>query len=225
MHPDVFEKTKNGLIVSCQAPQESPLRKYELMAMMAESAEAGGAAGIRAEGLADVKKIKETVSLPVIGLIKRNSEKTPIVITSELQDVVDLLEAGADIVALDATLRNRENGDSNFEFIKKAIDLGAIVLADIDCVEAAISAEKAGAHAIATTLSGYTTDSKDIDPDLDLVRECATNCSVPIIAEGRYYTPDSMNLAFKNGAWAVCIGGAITDPWTTTKRFVTLKSK
>jgi putative N-acetylmannosamine-6-phosphate epimerase len=34
-----------------------------------------------------------------------------------------------------------------------------------------------------------------------------------------------MNLAFNNGAWAVCIGGAITDPWTTTKRFVELKSK
>jgi len=223
--PNVLSKIQNGLVVSCQAPQESPLRPHNLMAIMAEAAEAGGAAGIRAEGLSDVKKIKESVSLPVIGLIKRKSEKTPIVITPDIQDVVDLLEAGADIIALDATLRTRENGESSFEFIKKAIDLGAIVLADVDCVEAAISAEKAGAHAVATTLSGYTTDSKEIEPDLNLVRECATNCSVPVIAEGRYYTPGSMNFAFENGAWAVCIGGAITDPWTTTKRFVTLKSK
>lgn len=187
---------------------------------MAEAAEVAGAAAIRAEGLEDIKKIKSTVSIPVIGLVKLKSANTPVIITPLLQNVADLLEAGADVIALDATLRTRANSETSAEFINKARELGAVILADIDSIEAAQNAEKAGAHAVATTLSGYTNELKAIDPDLDLVRECASHCSVPIIAEGRYYTPEAMNLAFNNGAWAVCIGGAITDPWSTTKRFV-----
>lgn len=211
---------QKGLVVSCQAPQESPIHKYQLMSYLAEAAEAAGAVAIRAEGLEDVRKIKSTVSIPVIGLIKLKSEDTPVIITPLLQNVIDLLEAGADVIALDATLRTRSNGEKSAEFINKARDLGAVVLADIDSIEAAQGAERAGAHAIATTLSGYTQGVKETEPDLALVRECASLCSVPIIAEGRYYTPETMNLAFDSGAWAVCIGGAITDPWSTTKRFV-----
>jgi N-acylglucosamine-6-phosphate 2-epimerase len=212
-------KMQKGLIVSCQAPYESPMRKHQLMSFMAEAAEAAGAVAIRAEGLEDVSKIKATVSIPVIGLVKLKSANTPVIITPLLQNVADLLEAGADVIALDATLRSRADGENSSEFIAKARDLGAVILADIDCVEAAQNAEKAGAHAIATTLSGYTKDSTETVPDLDLVKACASVCSVPVIAEGRYYTPETMNLAFNYGAWAVCVGGAITDPWSTTKRF------
>ena len=73
---------------------------------------------------------------------------------------------------------------------------------------------------MSTTLSGYTGGPVPLDPDLDLVAECARACTVPIIAEGRFNTPAQVAQAFAAGAWSVCVGGAITDPWKSTLRFV-----
>ena len=190
------------------------------MAVMAQAAEDGGAAAIRAEGLADIKSIKAAVSIPVLGLIKLKTPDTPVIITPLLQNVVDLIEAGADMIAVDASMRKRMDGSTGPEFVARAKELGIPILADIDEVKAAIESEKMGADAVSTTISGYTGGEIPKTPDIDLVAECARNCSVPVIAEGRYYTPEDVSRAFKAGAWSVCVGGAITDPWLSTKRFV-----
>lgn len=187
------------------------------MGLMARAAAAAGAAGIRAQGIEDVADIRAAVDLPIIGLIKRRTEGTPIFITPLLEDVAALLEAGADIVAIDATTRPRADGTLGHEFIaavKKALD--ATLLADIDTLSAALLAEQAGADAVATTLSGYTGGPVPSAPDLDLLQGAVKACRVPVLAEGRFNTPRLAAAAMEAGAWAVCVGSAITDPFTAT---------
>jgi N-acylglucosamine-6-phosphate 2-epimerase len=187
---------------------------------MAEAAEAGGAAAIRAEGLRDIADIKKAVSIPIVGLVKLKNPDTPVVITPLLENIYELMEAGVDLIALDATLRKRLNGVLGNEFVAQAKALGAQVLADIDDLESAVEAEKSGALAVCTTLAGYTKGIEPTAPDLDLVKSCAGHCTVPVIAEGRFNSPELVKQAFDAGAWAVCVGSAITDPWLTTKRFI-----
>ena len=67
-----LERLRGGLMVSVQAPPGSPLARPETMSAIARAAELGGAVGIRAEGLADIRAIKDAVSVPVIGLVKRD---------------------------------------------------------------------------------------------------------------------------------------------------------
>ena len=220
MTGSVLDRLRNGLIVSCQASPGSPLANRGLMSYMAEAAEAGGAAAIRAEGLRDIADIKKAVSIPIVGLIKLKNPDTPVVITPLLENIYELMEAGVDLIALDATLRKRLNGVLGNEFVAQAKALGAQVLADIDDLESAVEAEKSGALAVCTTLAGYTKGIEPTAPDLDLVKSCASHCTVPVIAEGRFNSPELVKLAFDAGAWAVCVGSAITDPWLTTKRFI-----
>ncbi len=215
-----LDRLRNGLIVSCQAAPGSPLANRGLMSYMAEAAEAGGAAAIRTEGLRDIAEIKKAVSIPIIGLIKLKSEITPIVITPLLEHVYQLMEAGADLIAVDATLRKRVDGTFGNDFVAQAKAVGAQILADIDDLNSAIAAEKSGAIAVLTTLSGYTNGPVPEFPDIDLVKSCSNHCAVPVIAEGRYNSPELVSQAFDAGAWSVCVGSAITDPWLSTKRFV-----
>ena len=193
---------------------------------MAEAAEAGGAVAIRAEGLRDISEIRKVVSIPIIGLIKSNNPNTPVIITPLLEDVYALLEAGSDLIAVDATLRKRLDGALGQEFVAQAKAAGAQVLADIDDLNSALESEKSGAVAVCTTLAGYTSDLVPEFPDIDLVKSCSSHCAVPVIAEGRYHSPELVKQAFDAGAWSVCVGSAITDPWLTTKRFIKiLKNK
>jgi N-acylglucosamine-6-phosphate 2-epimerase len=187
---------------------------------MAEAAEAGGAVAIRAEGLRDISEIKKVVSIPIIGLIKSKNPNTPVIITPLLEDVYALLEAGSDLIAVDATLRKRLDGALGQEFVAQAKAAGAQVLADIDDLNSALESEKSGAVAVCTTLAGYTGDLVPEFPDIDLVKSCSSHCAVPVIAEGRYHSPELVKQAFDAGAWSVCVGSAITDPWLTTKRFI-----
>jgi N-acylglucosamine-6-phosphate 2-epimerase len=187
---------------------------------MAEAAEAGGAVAIRAEGLQDITAIKKAVSIPIVGLIKLKSEATPVVITPLLEHVYQLLEAGVDLIAVDATLRKRIDGVLGNDFVAQAKATGAQVVADIDNLESAIAAEKSGAIAVFTTLSGYTNGVVPEQPDIDLIKSCVNHCAVPVVAEGRYNSPELVSQAFQAGAWSVCVGSAITDPWLSTKRFI-----
>ena len=220
MNGAALDRLRNGLIVSCQAAPGSPLANRGLMSYMAEAAEAGGAVAIRAEGLQDITAIKKAVSIPIVGLIKLKSEATPVVITPLLEHVYQLLEAGVDLIAVDATLRKRIDGVLGNDFVAQAKATGAQVVADIDNLESAIAAEKSGAIAVFTTLSGYTNGVVPEQPDIDLIKSCVNHCAVPVVAEGRYNSPELVSQAFQAGAWSVCVGSAITDPWLSTKRFI-----
>jgi N-acylglucosamine-6-phosphate 2-epimerase len=220
---DPFEALRGGLVVSAQAPGGSPLAAGSHMAAMALAAEAGGAAGIRTQ---DVAAVKAAVRVPVIGLHKRRLEGSEVYITPTLQDARAVAAAGADVVAVDATLRPRPDGTGLAAVVA---ELSVPVLADVDSLAAGLAAREAGAAAVATTLAGYTggaAGSEDRDastlpdgPDLELVAALASELDCPVFAEGRIATPDDVRAAFVAGAFAVVVGTAITDPVALTRRF------
>jgi len=217
----VLEHLAGGLIVSCQAPVGSPLREPYILGRIAAAAEDAGACAIRAEGLESIRAIKSEVTVPVLGLIKRDNS-SPIYITPDLDDVRGLLDAGADIIAVDATERLREGGVTSVDFVEQAVAVAGHVpiMADVDSLSSAVLAAQSGAGVVGTTLSGYTAGDIPQGPDIDLVRDISSAVNVPVIAEGRYSTATEVRLALEYGALAVCIGTTLTDPWTLTKRLV-----
>ncbi|MCI0521144.1 MAG: N-acetylmannosamine-6-phosphate 2-epimerase [Chloroflexi bacterium] len=217
----VILKLKHGLIVSCQAREGNPLRGARFMAAFACAAELGGAVGIRANGAADIRAIRKITSLPILGINKWRQAHWPVYITPNLQAARSVRQAGADIIAIDATHRPRRGGISP-EALIDAIHthLGCPVMADIDSLEEGIAAARAGADLVATTLSGYTERGLTTPgPDLALVRMLAQAVAVPVICEGRIWSPQDVSAAFKAGAYAVVVGTAITNPMEITRRF------
>ena len=117
----LYQNLKGKLIVSCQALPGEPLYVEEdsVMHLMAKAAMEAGAAGIRANSVRDVVKIKEAVNLPVIGLIKKQYEGFPQHITVTMEEIDQLIDVKTDIIALDCTLRDRVDGKTINEFIKE----------------------------------------------------------------------------------------------------------
>ena len=91
------------LIVSCQALPNEPLHSSFIMGRMAKAAKEGGACGIRANTREDIEEIRKNVDLPIIGIVKKIYENSPVYITPTMKEVDDLVAAGADIIAMDAT--------------------------------------------------------------------------------------------------------------------------
>jgi N-acylglucosamine-6-phosphate 2-epimerase len=214
---NALERMRGGLVVSVQAPPASPLRAPAHMAAVAQAAEAGGAVGIRAAGAADIAAIKAAVGLPVIGLHKRHTA-AGVRITPTFEDAEAVVAAGADVLAVDATLRPRADGRPASEFVAALrASLGVPVLADVDDAASGTAAARAGAAAVATTLAGYTGGPSPWEPDIALVAELTGAQDGPVIAEGRYATAAHVSAAFAAGAYAVVVGTAITDPVALTR--------
>lgn len=218
---EITARLRGGLVVSCQALPGEPLFGADIMARLAVAAEAGGAVALRANSPADIAAIRAVTALPIIGLSKVDVPGFDIYITPTLADAIAVGEAGADIVAIDATARPHPEG-SLTSFIARIKDAtGKSVLADISTFDEALAAQAAGADFVSTTMSGYTPYSPQSDaPDLDLVRRLAPVLTVPLFAEGRVATPEQAHAALDAGAWAVVVGGAITRPQQITARFV-----
>jgi N-acylglucosamine-6-phosphate 2-epimerase len=221
MRAGVLDRLKRGLIVSCQAEEGSPFCEPGLMARFARAAEMGGAAGIRAKE-PDIRAIKGTCSLPVIGIDKVYLEGFEVYITPRFEDAQKIAAAGAEIVALDCTPRPRPGGVTSDDLVHRIkIELNLPVMADIATVEEAVAAERAGTDVVATTLSGYTEYSPERHtPDWELLDAVIEAVSVPVIAEGHLGTPAEARRALDMGAWAVVVGSAITKPEDLTQRFV-----
>jgi N-acylglucosamine-6-phosphate 2-epimerase len=214
-----LEALRGALIVSCQAHGNHPLRGASMMSALAQCAEQGGAAAIRADGPEDVRGIREAVSLPIVGIYKvpRGGR---FFITPTMEHARAVVAAGADVVAVEATLENRPHQE-DLECLIRRIgeELSVPVVADISTFEEAIRARESGAELVATTLSGYTPDSPEREePDLDLVRKLA-EANVPVVAEGHVRTPEQVRELFDAGAHSVVVGTAITDPVTITSWF------
>ncbi len=94
------------------------------------------------------------------------------------------------------------------------------LVADISTLAEGRAAQDAGADFVATTLSGSTGGSLPArEPDFRLIQELASQLHTPVIAEGRIWSPDQAARAMECGAFAVCIGSAITRPVDIVKRF------
>ncbi|MEI5583772.1 MULTISPECIES: N-acetylmannosamine-6-phosphate 2-epimerase [unclassified Agromyces] len=217
--PSLLDRLRGRLVVSCQARAGEPLHGPEHMTAMALSAIAGGAGGIRCEGPDDVRAIRSATDLPLIGLWKAGHEG--VYITPTLEHALQVAEAGADLVAIDATARPRPDGRTLEETIAELTARGVAVMADVSTLDEGIAAARAGAAVVGTTLSGYTPETAGVPgPDVALVAALVRAVDVPVVAEGRIQTPGQLAAAFDAGAWAVVVGGAITRPASITAGFV-----
>lgn len=214
---------KGALVVSCQARADNPLHGPVYMSAMAQAAEAGGARGIRANGTDDIAAIRAVTRLPIIGIAKVWDDRYPVYITPGFAQAAEIAMAGADIIGLDATPRPRDGEPMERLIGRIRSELGKEIFADIATLEEGRAAHAAGATYIATTLSGYTEETasrRTSGPDLDLLSALAAELPVPIVAEGRFDTPELAAEAFRRGAHAVVVGTAITNPREITKKFV-----
>lgn len=210
-----------SLIVSCQARGDNPLHGPAYMAAMARAAEQGGARGIRANGVADVAAIRAVSELPIIGIQKHWQEGYEVYITPDFAAAKAVAEAGADIIALDATPRSRPR-ESLAELISRIhTELGKRVFADVSRLEEGLRAAELGADYIATTLAGYTPYTPKTDqPDFALLEALVKAVDKPVVAEGRFWTPQQVAQGFALGASAIVVGTAITNPREITRRFL-----
>lgn len=229
MNTEKIKSLKNGLIVSIQVTDErgyrdilNPAQGPAVAAAFAIAVVNGGAKGIRADGPLDIAAIRRVVNVPIIGLYKIDVPGYEVRITPTFESAREIVEAGADIVALDATKRPRPGNLSVRELIGKIRkELDVPVLADISTFEEGVEAAEAGADLVSTTLSGYTSYTLNRPkPDLDLVAKLAKELSVPVIAEGHYDTPELARKALELGAYAVVVGNMIVNVRRITKRFV-----
>ena len=212
------EQLRGGLVVSCQAAPGHPLHDPHVMGLLARCAQLGGAVAVRINGPDDVRVVKALVDIPVIGLHKLRRDGARDLITPGIAYAVDLVEAGADILAVEAT--SEAPGDTSDLIRRIRADLGIPVMADVSTLDEALLAWDAGAELIGTTLSGYTahTARDDTAPDVGLVVDLSAK-GMRTVAEGRYATVHDVEAAFNAGAFAVVVGTAITDPVALTRRF------
>lgn len=216
---DLNDTLRGRLIVSCQAPVGDPMRETATLVRLARSAVAGGGAAIRANEPEVVAAITEAVALPVIGLWKDGD--TGVYITPTVRHALAIAEAGAAVVAADATDRPRPDGSTFAELVTAVHAAGALVMADVSTLAEGIAAAAQGADFVSTTLSGYVPGTPEqTGPDLDLVTSLSAAIDVPVVAEGRINTPGEAAEALARGAHSVVVGTAITAPTALTARFV-----
>ncbi len=232
MNP-ILNQLAGGIVVSCQAAPGSPMDRPDILTAFAQCARQAGAVGIRANHGPNIAAISRAVDLPVIGIKKRDVEGFEVYITPEWQDVMEAHNAGAGIIAMDATNRPRP-GREDFATLARRVhdELGGLVMADVSTFEEGVAAAEAGADIVATTMSGYTAYTELTEgrkavpgPDLELVARLAAALAqagrnVPIICEGRVHAPAHARAAFESGAFAVVVGTAITAPAWIAAQFV-----
>ena len=225
---EILEKIKNNIIVSLQAMPDEPLYNEICINSMAESLiNLGGIKALRLAGARDIKNIKEKFpNIVVIGITKPNripdNYKELVYITPNIKDCKEIIEAGADIVALDGTMRKRPNDENLKDLLDYIKSKEKIAMADIATFEEAKNAYELGFDIVSTTLSGYTTETQNNPntPDFELVEKIKKELNIFTILEGKIWEKSEARTAFESGADSVVIGSAITRPQLIAKRFM-----
>jgi N-acylglucosamine-6-phosphate 2-epimerase len=225
-----IHQLKRGLIVSCQAQEDEPFFGSEYMAKMAIAAEIGGAIGLRVNTIPDIVAVKKAVKIPVIGIIKKQYPDYYPYITPTLKEVKEVVETGAEIVAIDATQLTKPDGKTTEQFIYDIkTECNILIMADVSTVEEGVAAWKAGADIIASTLTGYTSYTRkesDLpielqEPNFEIIKALSDKIEIPIVAEGRFWDYRNAIKALELGAYSVVIGAGITRPQVITLKNVT----
>ncbi|EOC9244233.1 N-acetylmannosamine-6-phosphate 2-epimerase [Enterobacter cloacae] len=221
----VLDTLKGKLVVSCQALENEPLHSPFIMSRMALAARQGGAAAIRANSVVDIEAIKEQVTLPVIGIIKREYPDSEVFITATMKEVDELMTVSPAIIALDATDRARPGGESLATLVTRIRTRypSVLLMADIATVDEAVTAQALGFDCVGTTLYGYTAQTAGHalpDEDCQFLKAVLGAVTVPVVAEGNVDTPERAARCLALGAHMVVVGGAITRPQQITERFM-----
>ncbi|MDN3629341.1 N-acetylmannosamine-6-phosphate 2-epimerase [Vibrio lentus] len=203
----ILNTLRKGFVASCQPVDDGPMDKPEIVTAMAMASVMGGAVALRIEGVENLRAVRPHVDVPIIGIVKRDLDDSPIRITPYLKDVQALHEAGADIIAIDASDRARPvTIDTLVAEIHK---LGRLAMADSSSYIEGMYAKQLGVEIIGSTLSGYTGGVIPEEPDFELVERLKqSGCFV--MAEGRYNSPELAQRAIESGADCVTVGSAIT---------------
>lgn len=214
--PLEFKTLDKGLIVSCQPVKGGAMDRAEMVVGFALAALDGGAAALRIESADYVAAVRAATDRPIIGLVKRDLDDSPVRITPWIEDVDALAEAGANIIAYDATQRLRPVPTRTL--IERIHAHGRIAMADCSILADAEQALLEGADVVGSTLAGYTGPVEPTEPDLDLVA-AMRRLTPHVVAEGNVRTPAQARQALVAGASMVVVGSAITRPEYVTAWF------
>jgi N-acetylmannosamine-6-phosphate 2-epimerase/N-acetylmannosamine kinase len=201
------EDIRNSLIVSCQPVPGGPMDSADFVVGFAKAALAAGARALRIESVAYLKAARPAVGTPIIGIVKRDLDNSPVRITPFVADAEALVDAGADVVAFDAT--NRVRPATVAALVQAVKAKGRLTMADCSSFEDAERALASGVDFVGTTLSGYVGGPEPIEPDFALIQELC-RLTPYVIAEGRIRSPEQAAEAVRAGAYAVVVGSAIT---------------
>lgn len=216
-------------MVSCQPEAKESFYDTAFVSGMAQAAILGGAGALRLnhpDTLRALKQVNGLKNIPMIGIWKKEYAGSDVYITPTRTDARAIYEAGAEILAIDAT--DRQRPAETLSEIVNDLKGKVCLMADISTLEEGINAARLGFDCIGTTLSGYTEQSRTpkktgtahSGPDFDLLKALVERVEVPVIAEGRISTPGEAAEALRLGAHAVVVGSAITRPQVITRSFL-----
>lgn len=221
---DFIKAIKNNLIVSCQAVGNEPLNDSHAISLMAKACVMGGAKFLRVSQKNHIQSIKKIVSVPLIGIIKKEYKNSEVYITPTINEIKILANLGLDCIAMDATLRKRPKEDLKFivNYTKQNFP-NICLMADCASLDDVINAELLKFDLIGTTLRGYTKETQNlsnIDNNFKFIKDVLKLIKTPLIVEGKIWTPAQAKNSLKLGAHAVVVGSAITRPLEITKYFL-----
>lgn len=216
----VLQRLKGGLVASCQPVDDGPMDRPDIVVAMARAAVAGGAVGLRIEGVDNLRAVRPVVDVPIIGIVKTDLTDSPVRITVTVDDALALADAGADIIAYDATPRARPSARE--AVLAAILGRGLIAMADCATLDDGRTALAGGAAILGSTLSGYTAETagRDDGPDFELIAAFRA-LGTFVMAEGRVNTPELAAKAMLAGADAVTVGSALTRLEHVTEWFAT----
>ncbi len=226
--PQLQQQVHHQLIVSCQAPANSPLHDPSIIAAIAQATLQQGAAGLRIDSPEHIRAVRDRCpGTPLIGLWKQTFPNSDVYITPQLAHAQAVASAGADLIALDCTLRPRPDGTAMADLVRAVRQsLGKPVMADVDSLEAALAAVAAGADCVGTTLYGYTAATQHLSPPgFELLQQLVEALTVPVLCEGGIASPAMAQQAIALGAHAVVVGTAITGIDLLTQSYVQAMSR
>ena len=222
----ILEQFKGGLIVSAQTQKDEPIYTEDMVVKMAECARWAGAVGLRINSPEQIRQVKAAIpELPIIGLYKVWYDDSDVFITPTMKEVDAIVEAGADIIALDCTAQINHDGRPAYELLKEVVRKypDHLIFADVSNIEEAKRAAEIGADIVAPTLYGYTAETAHIEgADYRMVGQLCRELKddAYVIMEGHLYTPEDAMKCIYLGCHAVVVGSAITRPHYVAKRFV-----